>query len=135
MHLVAPDATAEGVGGALTVRCGDGFLEQILDVLLSNAITATPSGGEVAVRVEADGVDGGVRVIVDDDGPGLDAESRERAFERFWRGAGRPRGSGSGLGLPIARRLARLASGDVMLDTAPGGGTRAVVTLRPPAGI
>ena len=128
VRLVAADGPSSD---PLVVRCGEGFLEQILDVALSNAITATPSGGEVVVRVEPGGSGGAVRILVDDDGPGLDAEARERAFERFWRGPGRPRGSGSGLGLPIARRLARLAGGEMTLDVAPGGGVRAITELRP----
>ncbi len=128
VRLAAPEGDVDAV-----VRCGDGFLEQILDVVLSNAITVSPERSTVRVTLRADGPDAEVLLLVDDEGPGLDAEARERAFERFWRGPGRPRGSGSGLGLPIARRLARLAGGDVTLDAAPGGGTRAVVTLHRPA--
>jgi signal transduction histidine kinase len=115
-------------GADLLVRSGDGFLEQILDVLLENALAASPPGTEVAVHIDA--VDGDrVSIAVEDDGPGLDAESRERAFERFWRAPGRPNGGGSGLGLPIARRLARLAGGDVVLEARTPTGIRAVVTL------
>jgi signal transduction histidine kinase len=117
-------ATADDV----MVRCGDGFLEQILDVLIENALAASPPGTEVALRVDEVDVDR-VRIAVEDAGPGLDAESRERAFERFWRAPGRPSGSGSGLGLPIARRLARLAGGDVMLEARTPTGIRAVITL------
>ena len=120
-------------GPAVPARCGEGYLEQILDVLLSNAIAASPDGGTVAVdlaEVRAD-ADGEVRLTVDDDGPGLPPGDHERAFERFWRGPGRRSGTGTGLGLPIARRLARLAGGDVMLEGRSAGGTRAVVTLRP----
>lgn len=124
VRLGAPPAGEPVLG-----RCGDGFLEQILDVVVSNAIAASPAGAPVLVHVERDAADGTVAIHVDDAGPGLDAEARERAFERFWRGPGRPRGSGSGLGLPIARRLARLAGGEVTLDLAPGGGTRATITL------
>ena len=125
-----------GLDGPSPVRCGEGFLEQVLDVLLSNAVAASPDGGRVTVDL-ADAIAAGVagdpavRLTVEDDGPGLAPEDRERAFERFWRGAGRRTGSGTGLGLPIARRLARLAGGDVVLEGRPEGGTRAVVVLRP----
>jgi len=126
-----------GLDGPSPVRCGEGFLEQILDVLLSNAVAASPDGGRVTVDLSdasaAPAVAGApaVRLTVEDDGPGLAPEDRERAFERFWRGTGRRTGSGTGLGLPIARRLARLAGGDVVLEGRTEGGTRAVVVLRP----
>jgi len=124
VHLVTGD-TPDSVVAA----CGDGFLEQILDVLVENAIAASPTGGVITVAVDMAPDGRTVEVRVDDEGPGLDVEAQERAFERFWRGPGQPRGSGSGLGLPIARRLARLAGGDVTLETTPRGGTRATVRL------
>lgn len=124
-----------GLVAPAPVRCGEGFLEQVLDVLLSNAIGASPDGGTVTVdlaevQAATTGDGGAVRLTVDDAGPGLAPEDRERAFERFWRGAGRSTGTGTGLGLPIARRLARLAGGDVTLEGRDRPGTRAVVTLR-----
>jgi signal transduction histidine kinase len=73
-------------------------------------------------------VDSWVELHVLDSGPGLTAEQRARAFDRFWRGPSkRP---GSGLGLPIVRRLARVDGGDAELREAPGGGVDAVVRLR-----
>ena len=129
VHLAAPTAD-----GPVLARCGHGFLEQMLDVVLSNALAVSPTGATVHVRVEEDPDRDAVTLHVDDEGDGLDAAGYERAFERFWRGPGRPRGSGSGLGLPIARRLARLAGGDVSLSAGPAGGTRATVTLRGVAG-
>jgi signal transduction histidine kinase len=73
-----------------------------------------------AVRVELSAAGGQVRVAVRDDGPGLDAELGETAFEPGVRGAGEPPG-GSGLGLPLARRLARSCGGDVLAGEGPGG--------------
>ena len=72
--------------------------------------------------------DGSVEVHVVDHGPGLTAEERERAFDRFWRGHSQT--PGSGLGLSIVRRLARADGGDAELRDAPGGGIDAVVRLR-----
>ena len=117
------------VSAVASARCGDGFLEQILDVLIANAATVSPDGGTIRIRVE-ETADGPVRILVEDEGAGLEEDALERAFERFWRAPGRPRGSGSGLGLPIARRLARLAGGDVALERREPTGIRAVVTLR-----
>jgi signal transduction histidine kinase len=75
--------------------------------------------------------DGHVTLTVDDDGPGIPAEERDRVFERFVRldeGRGRVDG-GSGLGLAIAREVARAHGGDVMLGESPLGGLRAEVRL------
>ena len=70
-----------------------------------------------------------VELHVRDEGPGLTAEQRERAFDRFWR-AGSGAG-GSGLGLAIVRRLVAADEGEVELREASGGGVDAVVRLRP----
>jgi signal transduction histidine kinase len=103
-----------------------GHLEQILDNLLANALEATPAGGSVslsALRV-GDRID--VHVI--DDGPGMSAADRTRAFDRFWRQEGASQG-GTGLGLSIVSQLARMSSGTAWLDAASGGGVDAVVRL------
>jgi signal transduction histidine kinase len=72
-----------------------------------------------AVRVELDADDATVRVTVRDDGPGVDPALGERIFEPGVRGSGD--GGGAGLGLPLARRLARSCGGDVRLGDGPGG--------------
>lgn len=103
----------------------DGCVEQVLDNYLANALAAGPRGGAVTllVREEADRVE----IRVRDEGPGLDDESKERAFERFWRGgAGHP---GTGLGLAIVRTLAEASGGSARLEDAPGGGIDAVLSL------
>jgi signal transduction histidine kinase len=65
------------------------------------------------VRVTARAVGDLVEVTVEDDGPGVDSESRDEIFEPGRRGPDSP---GAGLGLPLARRVARLAGGDVRLE-------------------
>jgi signal transduction histidine kinase len=91
---------------------------RIIRVLLDNALRhgARP-GGTVAVAVEPDGAH--VAVRVSDDGPGVPAQERERIFGRFERGA--RAGAGFGLGLPIARGLARNMGGDVVAVEAERG--------------
>ncbi len=81
-----------------------GDLEQILDNLLGNALDATPAGGHVAIESSASA--SGIDVSVVDDGPGMSADERARAFDRFWQGAGH-RGGSSGLGLAIVAQLAQ----------------------------
>ena len=73
-----------------------------------------------AVRLELTADGGRVRATVRDDGPGLEPGLGERAFAPGVRGADAP-GEGAGLGLPLARRLARSCGGDVLLGDGPGG--------------
>lgn len=112
--------------GLPRARAVAGHLEQILDNLIANALEVSPVGSTVTVSVTTGDV---VAVHVRDEGPGLEAEERDRAFDRFWRGPAAEPGTGSGLGLPIARQLARAVGGDVVLLAVDGGGTDAVVTL------
>jgi two-component system OmpR family sensor kinase len=93
--------------------------------LMENAIRHTPAGTHVSARVSA--VDGQVLLTVQDDGPGVPTELRERIFERFVRGAG-DRGSSSGLGLSIVRAVAHSHGGTVELEDARPG-ARFVVRL------
>jgi signal transduction histidine kinase len=72
------------------------------------------------VVLEVSGHDGHVQVAGRDDGPGLDPDLGERAFDPGVRGDGEP-GDGAGLGLPLARRLARSCGGDVVAGPGPGG--------------
>ena len=78
----------------------------------------------------------GIVVEIADDGPGIPAEERERVFGRFVRlDASREQASGSaGLGLAIAREIAAAHGATIVLTEAPGGGTRAVVTVGSTAG-
>lgn len=106
---------ARGPSSTLSLVPGD--LEQILDNLIGNAVEATSPGGRVAI--EAVSTRTGVDVSVADDGPGMSQEERERAFDRFWQGAGH-RGGSSGLGLAIVAQLAqRNHAGVDLLDARP----------------
>ena len=71
------------------------------------------------------GARGELHVI--DQGPGMSAEKRERAFDRFWRGG--ESGTGSGLGLAIVKRLIEIDGGTVELRAAPEGGLDAFIRL------
>jgi signal transduction histidine kinase len=113
--------------GAPAALATPGRIEQVLDNLLANALDASPPRG--TITVEADAVGPWVELRVTDEGPGMSAEDRTRAFDRFWRSA--PGSEGFGLGLAIVRRLVRADGGAVELREAPSGGLQAVVRLRP----
>jgi len=93
-------------------------LHSILDNLLRNALNHCPPGAQVEMRLRHEG--GQLCLEVVDDGPGMPAEERAHAFERFYRG--QAAGPGSGLGLAIVSEAARLLGGRVYL--AEGEGAR-----------
>lgn len=93
--------------------------ERVLAPLIENACRY--GGSSVTIGMEQRG--GSVVFTVDDDGPGVTAQDRERIFEPGWRnGSGGDDGQGAGLGLALARRLARAAGGDVYAETGQEGG-------------
>ncbi|MGH8869125.1 MAG: HAMP domain-containing sensor histidine kinase [Actinomycetes bacterium] len=104
-----------------------GSVEQVLDVLLDNASGFARQ--QVDVRV-ANGEDGWVALVVSDDGPGLSAEHRALATERFWRAPGRQNEPGTGLGLSIAHALVDASRGRMALEEADAGGLAVRVELR-----
>jgi two-component system, OmpR family, sensor kinase len=109
-----------------TVWAARADLERALDALLENALAYSPCGSKVTVACARG------QLEVRDRGPGITADERELVFERFHRGrAGRYGPPGDGLGLPIARELAREWGGDVTLEDRAGGGTVAIITLEP----
>lgn len=103
---------------------------QVLLNLLGNAIRYSPANSQVWIRLEQDGPT--AKVIVADQGPGIDADQQARVFEKFER-LGRSGDGGSGLGLYISRRLARAMGGDLTVESAPGQGARFVLSV-PAAG-
>ncbi|MDW5595386.1 HAMP domain-containing sensor histidine kinase [Conexibacter stalactiti] len=95
--------------------------------LIENSLRHTPPGTNVHAALAH--VEDEVILVVQDDGPGIAPELRERLFERFVRGSGDGGPSGSGLGLSIVRAVARSHGGDVTVDETPGGGARFTVRL------
>jgi signal transduction histidine kinase len=123
----ARDVTvAERAADGLAARATPGHLEQVLDNLLANALEASPDGGTISVAALRAGP--WIEIRVADEGPGMSAAERERAFDRFWQG--RRRTGGSGLGLAIARRLVESDGGELTLGTAARGGVEATVRVR-----
>jgi signal transduction histidine kinase len=101
-------------------------LQQILTNLLSNAVRHSPSGGtiSVALRETKQGWD----FVVQDEGPGIPVELRERIFEPFER-FNPDSGIGTGLGLPVSRRLAEVLGGRLTVSSRPGGGAAFTLAL------
>ncbi len=117
-------AVAVSVAGERAVVTGDPLALGIAleNVVRNGAEAVAASGGTVAVGVEETPV--AVRVVVEDDGPGVPDELRERIFVPFF--SSKPSG---GLGLAFARRFARLHGGDVACEARAGGGARFVIHL------
>jgi signal transduction histidine kinase len=108
----------------------------LVENVLDNAVRETPNGGEVRVAVTRLEVGKGgnavpmIELRIEDSGPGIPPDERERVFERFYR----PRGSqsqGSGLGLAIVRRIVELGNGSVAIEDGIGGKGCAVVIRLP----
>lgn len=126
-----------GQEAAYTIYGQDGRIEQVLTNLLSNALSFTPEGGTVIVRLRrlADDVD----LIVEDQGPGIDPENIEQIFARFY--TYRPsenasRGVNSGLGLAISREIVEAHDGRIWAENiwAAGSGNAAAGERAQPLG-
>jgi two-component system OmpR family sensor kinase len=140
-RAVAPDrpvelvlGTGDGERGSALVVLGDGQrLRQVLANLVDNALTHTPPGSPIEVRVGGAELDGqpGAAVEVVDHGPGLTPEQSERVFERFYRAdpARSQAAGGTGLGLSIVAALVAVHGGTVQVDSVPGRGARFRVVL------
>jgi two-component system, NtrC family, sensor histidine kinase HydH len=111
-------------GDGVSARCDPRKVKQILINLVQNAIDASPRGAEVEIAVEPPPA-GGARVEVRDRGRGLDPALGDAVFSP----GVTTKPSGFGLGLTIARSLARQHGGDLVLARRAGGGTVAVLTL------
>jgi two-component system sensor histidine kinase KdpD len=121
-----PRGVEVGPIDGLAVEADREHAVRALRALVLNAHRFSPSGDPVTVAASAEG--DVVRLVVLDRGPGVPAAHRERAFERFARLD--PNASGAGLGLFLARGLARGMGGDVSLADREDGGTSACFTLK-----
>ena len=125
-HPVADDRSiilATSSAKPVLAWIGEGHLEQILDNLIANALDALSPGH--MVRLTTTATPTGARITVSDNGPGMSAEDRERAFLRFTTSSP----NGTGLGLAIVHRLTISNGGTVRLDETPGGGLTVTLDL------
>lgn len=119
-------------GESTPVTADEDLLHRVVSNLLLNAVQACRGNGHIRVEVgfAADGelppgakIDSPAKIVVEDDGPGIDADLRERLFQPFVSG----RAGGSGMGLAIVQRAVEAHRGIVMVDSEPGRGARFTV--------
>jgi signal transduction histidine kinase len=117
----------DGVGGELWLLADLMRLEIIIGNLLDNAIKYSPEGGDVTARLTTSG--NCAMLSVRDQGIGIAAKDMDRLFVRFSRLAPQGNVPGTGLGLYLARELARLHEGDIIAVSKPGEGSEFIVSL------
>ncbi|MGE0788810.1 MAG: ATP-binding protein [Sandaracinaceae bacterium] len=129
------EAQARQAGKGLAIVPGDSLvaidadssrLQRVLDNLIENAILHAGEGGRVEVGFESSR--GSTKIFVDDTGPGVPVEFRERVFAKFFRVPGTNK-QGSGLGLSIVEDIVRAHGGTVGVETSPLGGARFWFTI------
>jgi two-component system sensor histidine kinase BaeS len=116
--------SAEIAEAPLIAEVDPARIRSVIGNLLSNALRHTPRGGSIKVALRPS--NGQAVVTVSDDGEGIPPELLPHAFERFVKGASSP---GSGLGLAIARDIVTAHGGNLTIESQPGSGTHASVTL------
>lgn len=101
--------------------------QQIWLNLLDNAVKFSKTGGAVNIRLSK--WNGGVRFMIQDDGIGMDEQTRARVFDKFYQGDGPRAGTGNGLGLAIVKRIVELCGGVIEVQSESGTGSTFMVLL------
>jgi two-component system, OmpR family, sensor kinase len=114
-----------------TVSGSEDALRILFNNLIDNALRYTPAGGQVAASVTSE--HDALKVLVEDTGPGIAEEERERVFDRFYRGPSAS-GTGTGLGLAIVSQVVEMHRGEVRLAAGASEGLRVEVRLPKAAG-
>lgn len=138
LHAPADVAFSIDAPGEPIVAGDPERVQQVVLNLLENAVRFSPRPGVIAMRAESDGVR--VRLVVEDDGPGIAPDELGRVFERFHSaadgaGGGPRRRGGAGLGLAISRWIVELHGGTIHAEQREPHGARFVVTLPTVVGI
>lgn len=108
--------------------CDASRISQVLMILLDNALSYVPSGGQIMLSLSLD--DKGFLLSVADNGPGISDQAKESVFERFYRAdSARNDKQHFGLGLCIAKEIVELHHGTIRITDTPGGGATFLITL------
>ncbi|MCX8126183.1 MAG: ATP-binding protein [Dehalococcoidia bacterium] len=111
------------------VRADETRVRQIVLNLLNNAFKFTPAGGKIAVRARVETQDQ-ILVQVEDNGPGMDEETKTHLFDPYWKRSVRKGGEGSlGIGLALSKLLVELQGGRISVESEQGKGTTISFTL------
>jgi signal transduction histidine kinase len=127
--LLSPQLESAGIRMVIhideqvSVRCPEDGLQRLLLNLVTNAIQAMPDGGEITLTARV--TNELVEIVVEDNGPGIEAEIRSQLFEPFRTSKAR----GAGLGLAVCKKIVDRCGGGISVDDAPGGGARFMVSL------
>jgi signal transduction histidine kinase len=115
----------------ITITADGRRVRQVVFNLLSNAIKFTPPGGRVDVSARLD--DGQVEIAVADTGPGIPPGDLEPIFEEFEQTSDGKKAEGTGLGLPLSRKLVELHGGRLWVESEPGQGStfRFILPIHP----
>lgn len=103
------------------------LLKQVWVNLIDNAVKFSPENGVITVRAHKDG--SSFRFTVTDHGAGMEPQTQEKIFDRFFQGDHSHSAEGNGLGLSLVRRIVQLHRGSVLVDSAPGKGSTFTVIL------
>jgi signal transduction histidine kinase len=103
------------------------LIQQIWLNLLDNAVKFCGRGGSIHITLA--NADGGIRFIIQDDGPGMDDQTMARIFDQFFQGDTSHFKSGYGLGLPLVKRIVELCGGKIDVESEPGKGSIFIVVL------
>jgi signal transduction histidine kinase len=119
------------IENALEISSDIGLLKQAMINIIDNAIKYSSPGGEITVSLSLPAISGNSAIIsIKDNGPGISDKDIEKIFKRFFRGENsRNESNGSGLGLPIAKRLIDILDGDIELKSEVGKGTEVTIRL------
>ncbi|WP_409346257.1 sensor histidine kinase [Paenibacillus sp. MBLB4367] len=110
----------------LFIKANAKWFRRMLDNLISNAIKHNPAGTQIVVRTEAEA--GEAIIVVEDNGIGMDEETKRNLFERYYRGTNTEDGSdGAGLGMSIAKAIAVAHQGVIRVESREGSGTKIVL--------
>jgi two-component system phosphate regulon sensor histidine kinase PhoR len=135
IESLAPRASKRQVKVTLDIPAGTGLradrrrFEQILVNLLDNAIKFSPVGGTITMGARTEG--DRLRLVVEDEGPGIPPDALERIFNRFFQ-VDRARARqvpGTGLGLAIVKHLVQRHAGEIRAENRPDGGTRFLLDM------